>query len=613
MFLQTEGVSLEGFFSANRIRRVAIYGCGAIGELFYTEVKKYGVDVTFAVDRSKDWFYDLPVVRPKQLADIADTVDCVVVCIPYTSETELEICGFLDGLAIPSVYLYEIITACFYKEILLPLCEKKGLRTYILDMPAAKSLRNLNNAEKVISILPFSGAMCQNKPPYFDELYAGVDEYDSAYIENVFTFPLSVPYRGAPVLSDMRTPYVNIAGGMRLNPFIPDDFQRTVHIFGHCVAYGYGVDDARTVAGRLQKRLNEENAFIGIRVLNRGQIGLDMNNLMSLSNAVKNLRCEQGDILVTIAEWLIKGHRMRGVKERMLNDPRGEVYNCPLEYFNTERKAFAYMDDGHLSPHGMELTADYIYEILRRDNILSDGRMALTAKANGGGYCSSEDAARPRSDVASLRNISKDDAALADYLQKLRELKAPHGQSAGAIVMNCNPFTKGHRHLIERAAREVGRLYIFVVQEDKSEFPFETRMEMVKAGTSDIENAVCLPSGQYVLSAMTFPEYFSKDANRDVTVDCSADITIFADKIAPCLGITKRFVGNEPFDPVTRQYNGAMKDILPAHGIEVVEYERFETDGVAVSASAVRKLLAVGRLDEVRNFVPDTTYCLIVR
>jgi [citrate (pro-3S)-lyase] ligase len=271
----------------------------------------------------------------------------------------------------------------------------------------------------------------------------------------------------------------------------------------------------------------------------------------------------------------------------------------------------------------MELAADYIYEILRRDNMLSDERMTLTAKdehsyseritakTNGREYCPSGDTETPHSNVVFARD-TPEDAALVDYLQKLRELKAPPGWSCGAIVMNCNPFTKGHRHLIERAAREVDRLYIFVVQEDKSDFPFASRMEMVKAGVRDIENAICLPSGKYVLSAMTFPEYFSKDANKDVTVDCSTDVMLFKDKIAPCLGITKRFVGKEPFDPVTRQYNAAMKDILPAHGIEVVEYERFEIDGVAVSASAVRRMLAAGRLEEVRDLVPDTTYSLIV-
>lgn len=45
----------------------------------------------------------------------------------------------------------------------------------------------------------------------------------------------------------------------------------------------------------------------------------------------------------------------------------------------------------------------------------------------------------------------------------------------GAIVMNCNPFTYGHQYLIETAARLVNLLYIFVVEEDKSIFPFSQR------------------------------------------------------------------------------------------------------------------------------------------
>ncbi|MDR1246027.1 MAG: adenylyltransferase/cytidyltransferase family protein [Clostridiales Family XIII bacterium] len=404
---------------------------------------------------------------------------------------------------------------------------------------------------------------------------------------------------------------------MRVNPFIPDTFCKTIHILGHCSTYGLGVDDTRTVAAQLQRKLNAENESADIRVLNRGQVGMDMGNPMFILNAIEYLNDQKGDILIVIVDVTMDSHRMSGAVERMLNDRR-QVYHCLREHFDAKREKPAYVDGWHLSPHGMELTADYIHEILLRDDMLSDEQTLISAnnnyvyaeeiiaKAPREGICASADAEATHADTT-----QEDDAALAHYLQKLSELKPLPGQTAGAIVMNCNPFTKGHRHLIERAAREVGRLYIFVVQEDKSEFPFETRMEMVKAGVRDIENATCLPSGKYVLSAMTFPEYFSKDTIRDVTVDCSLDITIFADKIAPCLNITKRFVGKEPFDPVTRQYNGAMKDILPAHGIEVVEYERFEIDGTAVSASDVRKLLADGRLEEVRRLVPDTTYCLI--
>src|SRR6185369_1032961 len=42
----------------------------------------------------------------------------------------------------------------------------------------------------------------------------------------------------------------------------------------------------------------------------------------------------------------------------------------------------------------------------------------------------------------------------------------------GAVVVNCNPFTYGHRYLIESAAREVDHLYVFVVKEERSIFPF---------------------------------------------------------------------------------------------------------------------------------------------
>ena len=40
---------------------------------------------------------------------------------------------------------------------------------------------------------------------------------------------------------------------------------------------------------------------------------------------------------------------------------------------------------------------------------------------------------------------------------------APGSGTVGAIVMNCNPFTMGHRYLIETAASQVDRLYVFVL------------------------------------------------------------------------------------------------------------------------------------------------------
>ena len=178
----------------------------------------------------------------------------------------------------------------------------------------------------------------------------------------------------------------------------------------------------------------------------------------------------------------------------------------------------------------------------------------------------------------------------------------------GAIVMNCNPFTKGHLYLIEYAASQVDYLYIFAVQEDKSFFKFDDRIELMRQGTAHIPNVKVFPSGKFILSSTTFSEYFDKANLGGTTVDTSMDVEIFAKHIAPVLDISVRFVGQEPLDPITNQYNDAMKRILPEYGIELREIPRKESDGQVISASRVRKYLEEGKWDEIKEIVPVTTY-----
>ncbi|MDR0759688.1 MAG: [citrate (pro-3S)-lyase] ligase [Treponema sp.] len=189
-------------------------------------------------------------------------------------------------------------------------------------------------------------------------------------------------------------------------------------------------------------------------------------------------------------------------------------------------------------------------------------------------------------------------------------LEKPAGEAAGitgAVVMNCNPFTLGHQYLAERAAAECGALHIFVVSEEKSAFPAEVRLRLARAGTAHLKNALVHPSGPYLISAATFPDYFIKDTVRAETVNALLDLKIFAECFARPLGITRRFVGEEPLDPVTRAYNRQMKEALPTWGIEVREIRRREQGGAPVSASRVRSLLSQGRLEEVGELVPLST------
>lgn len=192
---------------------------------------------------------------------------------------------------------------------------------------------------------------------------------------------------------------------------------------------------------------------------------------------------------------------------------------------------------------------------------------------------------------------------LSDYLDSLKKGEGVQG----AIVANCNPFTNGHKYLMETAAALVDTLHVFVVSEDASEFPFSMRYEMVKRGTAHIKNLILHQSGDYMISHSTFPTYFIKDMARAKDVNVELDLTLFGKRIAPALDIKKRFVGTEPYCEVTNAYNEAMKTMLPKFGIEVVEIER--KDGI--SASKVREAMKNGDINLIKTLVPASTYDII--
>ena len=185
--------------------------------------------------------------------------------------------------------------------------------------------------------------------------------------------------------------------------------------------------------------------------------------------------------------------------------------------------------------------------------------------------------------------------------------------TVGAIVMNCNPFTRGHRYLVETASKECERLYLFVLSEDKSHFSTQDRMAMVKAGTRDLSNVTVLPTGPYLISSATFPTYFLKEQGKAQTVQCQLDVTIFAKYYAPKFGITRRYVGTEPNCPITAQYNEALKTHLPEMGIELREIPRLDREGAPISATTVRAALAEKDRQTIAQLVPDTTYDYLVK
>ena len=178
----------------------------------------------------------------------------------------------------------------------------------------------------------------------------------------------------------------------------------------------------------------------------------------------------------------------------------------------------------------------------------------------------------------------------------------------GVVVMNCNPFTLGHRYLIEQAAKQVERLYVMVVREDCSLFAYTERKAMVERGVADIENVNVIDGSDYAISRATFPTYFLKRLDDAADTQMLLDLDLFRRHIAPALGATVRFVGTEPTDQLTRRYNQLMHEALK----DVRETARLEKDGNAVSASRVRKAMEEGDMNTIRQLVPPTTLPYII-
>jgi [citrate (pro-3S)-lyase] ligase len=212
---------------------------------------------------------------------------------------------------------------------------------------------------------------------------------------------------------------------------------------------------------------------------------------------------------------------------------------------------------------------------------------------------------------------SQEKVALLEYGKGLERWLSSHRSlirtgTNGAVVMNCNPFTRGHRHLIEQVAGQVDNLYLFVVAAERSLFPFPVRMRLVREGVADLPNVLVLDTSHYAVSNATFPTYFLKKNDPVARIQMELDLILFSSRIAPFFRITRRFAGSEPCCGLTHQYNETMKRILPLYGITLTEIERIHSasNGV-ISASRVREALAANNLSLLEEMLPETTMAFL--
>ncbi|MDR1688731.1 MAG: adenylyltransferase/cytidyltransferase family protein [Clostridiales bacterium] len=424
-------------------------------------------------------------------------------------------------------------------------------------------------------------------------------------IAEVLTPPVSyIGTDGARHFEDCAGKYLNSVNGHRLTTGQPAEFKRTIYIVGDCRFLGIGVRDDGTLASRLQAILNEQASEEGFIVENYAFALDGTDNEKEIIAILNAAQLKSGDIVVGFGEGLHSHNPELDVKPYR----HGELF----------------FDDLHFTETTYKLVAEGLFETLKQNNFMREKlsvkqpkrqavslNYGLTQQLLSG----LEEYKRKLSDIVSgFSNYSGvnivsgvNSGNVGDAVSGVRD------NTIGAIVMNCNPFTLGHRYLIEECAKKVDHLIVFVVQEDKSIFSFADRLELVKAGTADLENVRVVESGSFIISSLTFKEYFNKAELQNRAVDSSNDVTLFANEIAPAAKIKVRFVGSEPFDKVTNQYNRTLERILPQYDIAFEEIPRAKTGGEVISASRVRKLLEIKDFDAIKNLVPDVTFGYLLK
>lgn len=377
---------------------------------------------------------------------------------------------------------------------------------------------------------------------------------------------------GIHIWRDTSAPYLHVSEGKRQTVGQPETYERCVYMVGPCLIAGLYVEDQYTIPSFVQRELNQEG--YSVKVVNLG-MGGELTSVRLQIMKVLREDLARGDVVVFDANSVL----FQGIPTLNLTDEL-EKNHVPAEWLaDNVRHCNHKVNQIHA-----KAICEKLYPVLRQP---VKGRYSIGKE----------------SDIIRTLYINR-------YFSCFDSSKY---KSIGSIVMNCNPFTLGHRYLIEYAANQVDFLIIFVVEEDASLFTFEERFAMVCEGAADLKNVKVVPSGEFILSKRSFPEYFVKETDSDIQKNTENDITLFAEKIAPALGITCRFVGEEPEDAVTNAYNQAMKKILPAYGIELVEIPRKQRGKTVISASRVRGCLEENNLEMLDSLVPESTKRLLFR
>jgi len=389
------------------------------------------------------------------------------------------------------------------------------------------------------------------------------DDFSSDYIDKICACdPDLIQNNNYFCMEDYESDFMNIKDGVRKTANQIDDNNHNIFVFGNSTTFGYYVADNETIASFLQKYV----APYKYNVYNYATIN---DTLLNIYNRVINTGICDNDIVVI------------GIPKGFLGKDAflfPHVDTTDGFYIHTEKENL--IDRAHLTAYCHDWIAEMIFNNIKKDIDCFDVKDETV-----------------ESQVKMLiSDFRRECEMFDDSLQ------------VGASVMSCNPFTSGHRHLVEIGSKMFDYFVVFLMQEGMNLVFDKAECEnLVRVGVEDLDNVIVVPMSDMFTYQTFWPEY------NDVALRHSKNyiglntynLLNVVGKAFKRLNIKHFLCGIETDDNITRQHIVQAKTVFPQNDINVICIPRkqMKNNKLSISGTECRKMLAQGEYDKLNGFL----------
>ncbi len=450
---------------------------------------------------------------------------------------------------------FELLIVRLYDYIL-----NNHLKLYVYDVPKDHSFSLNDEERRAIEYKKDIVGAFQNED-YINKVFnnpiekekvlnVGAEAYNSILIDD---------YAQIRKVTGSKVALYTIKDNKRVTKGNNIHYINSVHMFGPCITFGLFSSNENTIESLLQKIINKAEIRFNVNNYGVPDGGDIVNDILYMLSILKH----KNDILVWINRF--SKNEKKIIKQYFEIDDISKYFVDKHYYFIN--------DTIHLTAQGNSIVANNIFNKMefKNDETIINSTTLLYEKTDNRYY---------------------------HYLEKEKVFGF---NKYGAIVIHANPFTLGHRYLIEKALQYVDFLYIFLVENSSKSIPYYERYIIAKHSIDDIKNVKILSAGDYFASEKSFNAYFFK--NNDF--DAYKHIEFFKKIVIPTLNIQCRFLGSEPSDELCRKFNDYCISALQNNEFKVYVIERKLLNSNAISASTARKLLESHNLSLDNNIISN--------